>query len=78
MVLAGEVVTGCGIPSEDALLARALNDLSCPKEKLSTRATTGALGHGKTVVVEGCGKSQTYVAVCNGTDLGSTCTWTRN
>ncbi|MDI1480320.1 hypothetical protein [Polyangium sp. y55x31] len=71
-------LSGCPWASDDALLARAPSDLSCPKENLTRRVTTDSLGHGKTVVVEGCGRRQTYVSVCNGSDIGSTCTWLRD
>jgi hypothetical protein len=71
------VVSGCRA-SQDDLLARAPIDLSCPKAQLQTRKIGGTTGHGEMVIVEGCGRRQTYVAVCNGHDLGSTCTWVRD
>ncbi len=68
---------GCGANS-DLLLARAPRDLSCARDQLRTRTLVDALGHGKTVVVHGCGKQQTYVAVCNGDGLWQSCTWIRD
>ncbi len=72
------LLLGCGA-SHDALLRRAEVELSCPADALRARTLVDALGTGKTVRVEGCGRGRTYTQMCDGSEgeLIRSCTWTR-
>lgn len=75
LVLLLVCAAGCGAGIESAEV-RAASDLQCPKEHLVTRVLVDKLYTGRTIEVRGCGRTLTYVQICESESLVS-CAWTR-